>query len=140
MTTGFETFRSYRDTDYDQVAELWTLINRELAPADMRHLFEHHNFETGRIDTSGFRKVFFGDANFGSGLSASTLPSIRDRLERDVDRAIAEHATDLTDGPGCRRYPDRAVDKPASSNAAGSESGMATGWKACFYTPTANVG
>jgi GNAT superfamily N-acetyltransferase len=35
-------FRSYRETDYDQVAQLWTRINRELAPAHMHDLFEQY--------------------------------------------------------------------------------------------------
>ena len=33
-------FRAYRTADFDQVASLWTRINRELAPADKRELFE----------------------------------------------------------------------------------------------------
>jgi hypothetical protein len=33
-------FSSYRKADCDQVAELWTQINRELTPAHMRDLFE----------------------------------------------------------------------------------------------------
>jgi GNAT superfamily N-acetyltransferase len=35
-------FRSYREADHDQVAALWTRINRELAPADMRDQFEQY--------------------------------------------------------------------------------------------------
>ena len=33
-------FRAYRTADFHQVASLWTRINRELAPADKRELFE----------------------------------------------------------------------------------------------------
>jgi GNAT superfamily N-acetyltransferase len=35
-------FRTYQPSDYEQVAELWTRINRELAPSDMRELFEQY--------------------------------------------------------------------------------------------------
>src|SRR6185436_5918274 len=34
--------RAYEARDYDQVSELFTRINRELAPADMRELFEQY--------------------------------------------------------------------------------------------------
>jgi N-acetylglutamate synthase-like GNAT family acetyltransferase len=36
------TIRAYHETDYDEVAALWTRINREFAPADMRELFEQY--------------------------------------------------------------------------------------------------
>jgi N-acetylglutamate synthase-like GNAT family acetyltransferase len=36
------TIRAYLGTDYDGVAALWTRVNRELAPADMRELFEQY--------------------------------------------------------------------------------------------------
>ena len=36
------TIRAYQEADYDEVAELWALINSELAPADMRELFEQY--------------------------------------------------------------------------------------------------
>jgi N-acetylglutamate synthase-like GNAT family acetyltransferase len=36
------TFRRYQTADYDQVAALWTRVNRELAPSDMRELFERY--------------------------------------------------------------------------------------------------
>ena len=35
-------FRAYQAADYDPVAALWTRVNRELAPPDMRELFEHY--------------------------------------------------------------------------------------------------
>jgi N-acetylglutamate synthase-like GNAT family acetyltransferase len=35
-------FRRYQPADYDQVAALWSRINRELAPAGMEELFEHY--------------------------------------------------------------------------------------------------
>ena len=35
-------FRAYQLADYEPVAALWTRINRELAPADMRELFEQY--------------------------------------------------------------------------------------------------
>ena len=35
-------FRAYQLADYDQVAALWTRVNRELAPPDMRELFEQY--------------------------------------------------------------------------------------------------
>jgi GNAT superfamily N-acetyltransferase len=35
-------FRAYQLADYDPVAALWTRINRELAPPDMRELFEQY--------------------------------------------------------------------------------------------------
>jgi hypothetical protein len=30
------TIRAYQEADYDEIAALWTRINRELAPAEMR--------------------------------------------------------------------------------------------------------
>jgi GNAT superfamily N-acetyltransferase len=42
MTRCLERFRSYREADYGQVAALWTRINRELAPVDMRDRFEQY--------------------------------------------------------------------------------------------------
>lgn len=36
------TIRAYSETDFDGVAALWTRINRELAPAHMRELFEQY--------------------------------------------------------------------------------------------------
>ena len=35
-------FRSYQISDFDQVAALWSRINRELAPAGMEELFEQY--------------------------------------------------------------------------------------------------
>ena len=35
-------FRRYQPSDYDQVAALWSRINRELAPAGMEELFEQY--------------------------------------------------------------------------------------------------
>jgi GNAT superfamily N-acetyltransferase len=35
-------FRAYQLADYDPVAALWTHVNRELAPLDMRELFEQY--------------------------------------------------------------------------------------------------
>lgn len=35
-------FRRYEAGDYDQVAALWTRVNRELAPPHMRELFEEY--------------------------------------------------------------------------------------------------
>jgi hypothetical protein len=36
------TIRASQEADYDAIAALWTRINRELAPADMRELFEQY--------------------------------------------------------------------------------------------------
>jgi GNAT superfamily N-acetyltransferase len=36
------TIRAYGQGDYDEVGALWTRINRELAPPDMRELFEQY--------------------------------------------------------------------------------------------------
>ena len=41
-TSDFVTFRSYRLTDYEAVASLWTRINRELAPIGMEKLMEQY--------------------------------------------------------------------------------------------------
>ena len=35
-------FRAYQAADYDPVAALWTRVDRELAPPDMRELFEQY--------------------------------------------------------------------------------------------------
>jgi GNAT superfamily N-acetyltransferase len=37
-----ELFRSYQPEDYEDVANLWARINRELAPPDMREQFEQY--------------------------------------------------------------------------------------------------
>jgi GNAT superfamily N-acetyltransferase len=45
VMVGSETsvvFRSYQISDFDQVAALWSRINRELAPAGMEELFEQY--------------------------------------------------------------------------------------------------
>lgn len=45
VMVGNETsvvFRSYQISDFDQVAALWSRINRELAPAGMEELFEQY--------------------------------------------------------------------------------------------------
>jgi GNAT superfamily N-acetyltransferase len=39
---GTVVFRAYQLADFDPVAALWTRINRELAPPDMRELFERY--------------------------------------------------------------------------------------------------
>jgi GNAT superfamily N-acetyltransferase len=39
---GQVIFRAYQVADYGPVAALWTRINRELAPPDMRELFEQY--------------------------------------------------------------------------------------------------
>jgi GNAT superfamily N-acetyltransferase len=41
-TTPPESIRAYRQADREQVAALWTRINRELAPADLREAFEQY--------------------------------------------------------------------------------------------------
>jgi putative acetyltransferase len=38
----FVVFRRYQPLDYDQVASLWSRINRELAPTGMEELFEQY--------------------------------------------------------------------------------------------------
>ena len=42
QSEGQVIFRAYQLSDYDPVAALWTRINRELAPPDMRELFEQY--------------------------------------------------------------------------------------------------
>jgi GNAT superfamily N-acetyltransferase len=39
---GHVIFRAYQVADYSPVAALWTRVNRELAPPDMRELFEQY--------------------------------------------------------------------------------------------------
>ena len=41
-TEHVEKIRAYRQGDYEQVAELWARINRELAPTDMIDQFEQY--------------------------------------------------------------------------------------------------
>jgi GNAT superfamily N-acetyltransferase len=41
-TTSPETIRAYRQADHEQVSALWTRINRELAPVDLREQFEQY--------------------------------------------------------------------------------------------------
>ena len=42
VTAVVGLFRRYQLSDYDQVAALWSRINRELAPAGMEELFEQY--------------------------------------------------------------------------------------------------
>jgi GNAT superfamily N-acetyltransferase len=42
QSEGQVIFRAYQLSDYEPVAALWTRINRELAPPDMRELFEQY--------------------------------------------------------------------------------------------------
>ena len=42
MTDGPVKIRTYHDADFARTAALWTRINRELAPVDMRELFEQY--------------------------------------------------------------------------------------------------
>ena len=58
---GSETpvvFRSYRKSDFDQVAALWSRINRELAPADMEELFEQYIATTISGELAHLPEVF----------------------------------------------------------------------------------
>jgi putative acetyltransferase len=51
-------FRGYRPPDYDQVAALWSRINRELAPAGMEELFEQYIATTIRGELVHLSEVF----------------------------------------------------------------------------------
>ena len=58
---GSETpvvFRSYRNSDFDQVAALWSRINRVLAPADMEELFEQYIATTISGELAHLPEVF----------------------------------------------------------------------------------
>jgi hypothetical protein len=50
--------RSYQETDYDEVAALWTLINRELTPAGMREQFEQYIATTINGELRQLQDVF----------------------------------------------------------------------------------
>jgi hypothetical protein len=49
------TIRAYQEADYDEIAALWTPINRELAPADMRELFEQYRQRRGQPAMAEFQ-------------------------------------------------------------------------------------
>ena len=51
-------FRRYQPSDYDQVAGLWSRINRELAPAGMEELFEQYIATTIRGELVHLSEVF----------------------------------------------------------------------------------
>jgi len=51
-------FRRYQPPDYDQVAALWSRINRELAPAGMEELFEHYIVTTINDELLRLSEVF----------------------------------------------------------------------------------
>jgi GNAT superfamily N-acetyltransferase len=51
-------FRRYHPSDYDQVAALWSRINRELAPASMEELFEQYIATTIRGELVHLSEVF----------------------------------------------------------------------------------
>ena len=61
MMAGSETllvFRPYRTSDFDQVAALWSRINRELAPAGMEELFERYIATTISGELAHLSEVF----------------------------------------------------------------------------------
>jgi N-acetylglutamate synthase-like GNAT family acetyltransferase len=51
-------FRSYQTSDFDQVAALWSRINRELAPAGMEELFEQYIATTISGELAHLPEVF----------------------------------------------------------------------------------
>jgi N-acetylglutamate synthase-like GNAT family acetyltransferase len=51
-------FRPYRPSDYEQVAALWSRINRELAPAGMEKLFEQYIATTIRDELVHLTEIF----------------------------------------------------------------------------------
>jgi len=51
-------FRRYQPSDYDQVAALWSRINRELAPAGMEEIFEQYIATTIRGELVHLSEVF----------------------------------------------------------------------------------
>ena len=51
-------FRRYQPSDYNQVAALWSRINRELAPAGMEELFEQYIATTIRCELLHLSEVF----------------------------------------------------------------------------------
>jgi GNAT superfamily N-acetyltransferase len=58
---GSETlvvFRSYRTSNFDQVAALWSRINRELAPVGMEELFEQYIATTISGELAHLPEVF----------------------------------------------------------------------------------
>ena len=62
-------FRRYQPSDYDQVAALWSRINRELAPAGMEELFERYIATMISGELVRLAKVF----------SEGSLPLLRSR-------------------------------------------------------------
>jgi N-acetylglutamate synthase-like GNAT family acetyltransferase len=58
-------FRPYLRSDYDQVAALWSRINRELAPAGMEELFEHYIATTISGELVHLLEVFSAAKNSG---------------------------------------------------------------------------
>jgi GNAT superfamily N-acetyltransferase len=51
-------FRPYQSSDYDQVAALWSRINRELTPAGMEKLFEQYIASTIKDELMHLTEVF----------------------------------------------------------------------------------
>jgi len=51
-------FRRYQPSDYEQVAVLWSRINRELAPAGMEEIFERYIATTIRDELVQLSEVF----------------------------------------------------------------------------------
>ena len=56
-------FWRYQPSDYDQVAALWTRINRELAPAGMKDLFEQYIASTISGELVRLSEVFSAAKN-----------------------------------------------------------------------------
>lgn len=51
-------FRPYTSSDFDAVADLWTRVNRELAPAGMEGLFEQYIATTIEGELSRLLEIF----------------------------------------------------------------------------------
>jgi putative acetyltransferase len=61
VMVGSETpviFRSYRTSDFDEVAALWSRINRELAPSGMEEIFEQYIATTISGELAHLSEVF----------------------------------------------------------------------------------
>jgi RimJ/RimL family protein N-acetyltransferase len=57
-TEKLTTVRAYTDLDYDQVVALFIRVNRELAPPDMRQLFEEYISKTIEEELKQLKEIF----------------------------------------------------------------------------------
>lgn len=100
---GDQTPVTFFESKFKELADKWARKRQE-GQAAYDALIEQltsNNFETGQIDTRGFRKILFGDANFGSGLIKYDSIYSRSTADQTVHVAVVNRED------GKAKYVDR---------------------------------